>query len=203
MRHDFLDRYSRLDSPIHRIRPGLKLLVAIALVIATAFLPRHAWAPLVAVFVLLLGAAVLSRVPVRFLVRRVLWLEPFVLGVALLALFQPDGTRLFLFLLAKSTACLLAMALLVNTTPFAELLRVLERVRVPALLLTTLSLMYRYLFVLVDESGRMKRARASRTFTTGRSRTWHTLATVASQLFIRSTERAERIWAAMSARGWQ
>lgn len=203
MRHDFLDRYSRIDSPLHRIRPAVKLMVAIALVLATAFLPRHAWVPLTAVFVLLVGAAALSRIPVRFLVRRVLWLEPFVFGVALLALFQPGGTKLFLFLLAKSTACLLAMVLLVNTTPFAELLGVLKKIHVPALLLTTLSLMYRYLFVLVDESGRMKRARASRTFTRGRSLTWRTLSTVASQLFIRSTERAERIWAAMSARGWQ
>ena len=44
------------------------------------------------------------------------------------------------------------MVLLSNTTPFSELLRVLKAARVPALLVTTLSLMYRYLFVLVDES---------------------------------------------------
>ena len=73
-------------------------------------------------------------------------------GVAVMALFQPDGLRLFLFLVAKSTLCLLTMVLLANTTPFAELLRVLKAARVPALLVTTLSLMYRYLFVLLDES---------------------------------------------------
>lgn len=203
MRHDFLDRYARLDSPIHRARPSVKLLATLALVTATAFLPRQAWSPLAVVAVLLLAAAAASRIPWRFLARRVLCLEPFVLGVALLGLVQPGGLGLFLFLVAKSTVCLLAMVLLANTTPFSELLRVLRKARVPALLVTTLSLMYRYLFVLLDESGRMKRARASRTFEPQRSRTWHTMATVAGQLFIRSTERADRIWAAMCARGWQ
>jgi cobalt/nickel transport system permease protein len=203
VRHDFLDRYSRLDSPIHRARPAVKLVATLALVTATAFLPRLAWASLVAVIALLLAAAASSRIPWRFLARRVLWLEPFVLGVASLGLFQPGGLELFPFLLAKSTACLLAMLLLANTTPFAEILRVLRKAHVPALLVTTLSLMYRYLFVLIDEAGRMRRARASRTFEPRRQRTWHTMATVASQLFIRSTERADRIWTAMCARGWQ
>jgi len=63
--------------------------------------------------------------------------------------------------------------------------------------------MYRYLFVLVDEAQRMKRARASRTFTVRRGRSWRTLATVVSQLFIRASERAERIYGAMCARGWK
>ena len=46
-------------------------------------------------------------------------------------------------ILVKSSLCLLTMVLLANTTPFAELLRVLRRVRIPALLVTTLALLYR------------------------------------------------------------
>jgi len=153
--------------------------------------------------VFLVAVAGLSRVPWRFLALRVILLEPFVLGVAILAVFQPGGWRLFLFLVAKCTLCLMVMVLLSNTTPFADLLRVLKNWRMPALLVTTLSLMYRYVFVLVDEAQRMKRARMSRTFTPQRARTWHTMATVVSRLFIRSSERAERIYAAMCARGWR
>jgi cobalt/nickel transport system permease protein len=95
------------------------------------------------------------------------------------------------------------MILLANTTPFAEILRVLRQLRVPDIFITTLALMYRYLFVLADEAERMKRARQSRTFTHRRWLTWKTLATVIGQLFVRSTERAERIYAAMCARGWR
>jgi len=142
----------------------------------------------------------LSRIPPVFLARRLLLLEPVVLGVAVLALLQPGGLRVFATILTKSTLCLFTMILLSNTTPFAELLGVLRRVRFPALLITTLALMYRYLFVLADEAERMQRARQARTF--GRTR-WTVLATVLGQLFVRSTERAERIYAAMCARGWK
>ena len=203
MRHDFLDRYSRLDSPIHRASAAVKLVAALALVLAVVLLPPSRPVFLAAVAVVLLVVAGLSRIPWPALLWRVILLEPFVLGVAILALFQPGGWRLFLILVARSTLCLLTMVLLSNTTPFADLLRVLKAWRMPALLVTTLSLMYRYLFVLVDEAQRMQRARASRTFTPRRRRAWRAMATVVSQLFIRSSERAERIYAAMCARGWR
>jgi cobalt/nickel transport system permease protein len=147
--------------------------------------------------------AALSRIPWRFLLRRLLMLEPFVLGVAFMALFQPAGWPLFVVLVFKSTLCLFIMVLLSNTTPFSELLRVLKSARVPSLLVTTLSLMYRYLSVALDETQRMRRARAARTFTPRRGRAWRTMASVVSQLFIRASERAERIYRAMCARGWR
>ena len=60
-----------------------------------------------------------------------------------------------------------------------------------------------YLFVLADESERMRRARASRTFTRGRRARWQGLVTLVAVLFVRASERAERIYAAMCARGWK
>ncbi len=201
MQLDFLDRYSRLDSPLHRLGAGTKLGCALAMVIAVILLPPARPVLLLVPTALLLTVAAVSRIPGRFLVRRLILLEPFVLGVAILALFGPGGWRLFLVLVAKCTLCLATMVLLSNTTPFASLLRVLRAMRVPGLLVMTLSLMYRYLFVLTDEAQRMKRARMSRTFKTGRTWTWHTMSTVVSQLFVRASERAERIYAAMCARG--
>ncbi len=152
---------------------------------------------------IVLLAAALSRVPWGFLLRRMLFLEPLVIGVAVLSLFQPGGGRVFAVLVAKTSLCLFTMILLANTTPFADILRVLKALRVPPLLVTTLALMYRYLFVLVDEAQRMKRARMSRTFERRRSRSWSTMATVVSQLFLRAGDRAQRIYDAMCARGWR
>ncbi len=203
MRHDFIDRYSRLDSPIHRLPAGLKLAAALGVVTVIALLPVGAWGPFGTIALLLLLIAGLSRIPPRFVLWRLLALEPLALGVAGLAVFQPRGGRIFATMVVKTTLCLLTMILLSNTTPFSALLGVMQRARVPRLLISTLALMYRYLFVLTDEAQRMRRARASRTFQSGRWWTWRTLATVIGQLFIRSTERAERIYAAMAARGWQ
>jgi cobalt ECF transporter T component CbiQ len=203
MRHDFLDRFSRLDSPIHRSSASVKLVAAMALVVGTVLLPPSGLIPLVTISLFLIAVAAASRIPWWFLMRRILLLEPFVLGVAALALFGPGGWRLFAFLIAKATVCLSTMVLLTNTTPFSDLLRVLKSAQVPSLLVTTMSLMYRYVFVLLDEAGRMKRARDSRTFSRRHTRAWKSTATVVSQLFIRSSERADRIWAAMCARGWK
>jgi len=203
MRHDFLDRYSRLDSPVHRSTAGLKTAAALGMVLLVVLSPREAWAWFAAVAGCLGLYAAASRVPIGFLVRRLLWLEPVVFGVALLTLFQPRGLVVFSSILVKSTLCLFTMILLSSTTPFTELLRVLRRLRLPDLFVTTLALMYRYLFVLVDEAERMNRARAGRSYDQRRWPGWKSLATLISQLFIRSTERAERIYAAMLARGWK
>jgi cobalt/nickel transport system permease protein len=201
MRHDFLDRYSRLDSPVHHLPAWTKLAAALTIVMATLLSPRPAWLAGIALFLVVLAG--IGRIPWGFLARRLLLLEPFVLGVAVLSLLQHGGWQMFLFLVARCTLCLLTMVLLANTTPFSDLLHVLKTLHVPALLVTTLSLMYRYLFVLMDETQRMKRARMSRSFTPQRRWTWWATATVAGQLFIRASERAERIYEAMCARGWQ
>ena len=203
MRPDFLDRYSRLNSAVHRSPAALKLAVALAVVIATVLVPTSVHWFFIAIGAFLVTIAAISRIPPRFIVRRLLLLEPFVLGIGLLMLLEPEGWRVLSVFVMRSSLCLLTMILLSNTTPFAKTLGVLRRVRCPALMVTTLALMYRYLFVLLDEMQQMKRARLSRTFSPTRKRTWRWMGTMAGQLFVRSSERADRVYAAMCARGWK
>ena len=191
------------DSLVHRLPAALKLGVALVIIVATVLAPIQWQAWFIGVAMLLVLTAGLSQLPLFFLFRRLLMLSPFVLGVVLVNAFQPAGRDRWLAVAVKSVLCLLTVILVSNTTPFSQILRVLKSIRVPALLITTLALMHRYLFVLVDESERMRRARASRTFTRGRRFHWNTLATVVGQLFIRASERAERIYDAMCARGWK
>jgi cobalt/nickel transport system permease protein len=203
MRHAFLDRYSRLESPIHDLAAGTKLAAALILSLAVVLVPagRSWFFSAVACFLVVVGIA--SAIPARFILKRLLLLEPVVLGIALLQLLRPNGGESFLLILVRSTLCLLTMILLSNTTPFAEILGVLQRVRLPWIFVTLLALMYRYLFVLVDEAERMERARRSRTFDRKSRRSWKSVATLVGQLFVRSSERAERVYAAMCARGWK
>jgi cobalt/nickel transport system permease protein len=203
MRHDFLDRYSRLNSPIHRLPAAVKLLSTLCIIVAVVAMPfTEPWFFAVA-FGLLLVLMAVSAIPWTFIFRRLVLLEPLALGIAVMALFQTNGTMIFLAILTKSTLCLFTVILLSNTTPFEDLLRSLGRIGVPRILITILALMYRYLFVLIDERERLTRARMSRTFTASRVRRWQLLASLIGQLFVRSTERAERIYAAMTARGWK
>jgi cobalt/nickel transport system permease protein len=191
------------DSLVYRLPAALKLGVALVIIVVTVLAPVQWQAWFIGVAVLLVLMAGLSRLPLFFLFRRLLVLSPFVLGVVLVNVFQPAGRDKWLAVAVKSVLCLLTVILVSNTTPFSQILQVLKSIRVPALLITTLALMHRYLFVLMDESERMRRARASRTFTRGRRFHWNTLATVVGQLFVRASERAERIYDAMCARGWK
>ena len=189
--------------PLQRAPASLKLVVALLLLIVLAASPV-AWPLYAFVAAALLVLAGWSHVPLRTLLLRLLLIEPFVIGVALLTLFQPNGLAMFAALLVRSTLSISVVVLLGAVTPFPELLDVLRRARVPALMITTLALMHRYLYVLVDESSRMRTARASRTFAPApRLRAWSTLTTIVSQLFLRTSSRSERIYAAMCSRGWQ
>ena len=193
-------QHGYLHSPIHRLPAELKLGGGLVLITFTVLLPpMAAWFVFVAALLVLV--TVFSRISPLFLLKRLLLLAPFVLGVTLVNAFQPAYRAHWPWLLARSALCLLTVILVSNTTPFSDVLRVLRRIRVPALLITTIALMHRYLFVLAEEAERMRRARASRTFTARRRWQWPVLATVAGQLFIRASERAERIYAAMCARG--
>jgi cobalt/nickel transport system permease protein len=203
MRHDFIDRFSRLKSPVHRLPASLKLTIAVAVVMTVMMAPIGSPVVYGIVAAILIGAAAASRIPPAFLVKRLLFLEPFVVAIAALSLLKPGGLWMFLAIVCKSTLSLFTMILLSNTTRFTDILGVLREIGIPSLLVTVLALMYRYLFVLIDEAERMTRARASRTFAAGRLRLWKSAASVVSQMFIRSSERAERIYAAMLARGWK
>jgi cobalt/nickel transport system permease protein len=62
--------------------------------------------------------------------------------------------------------------------------------------------MYRYLFVLSDELVRMRRAKLARSLRWNLWSEFRLLGNFWGVLFVRAFERAERIHAAMCARGW-
>jgi cobalt/nickel transport system permease protein len=203
MRADFLDRHSRLDSAVHRLPAGYKAAGSLFLLLLLALLPPlQYWWP-IAIAALLLGLLAASRVPLRFVATRLLLLEPFALAVGVLALLQENGSERFLWIAIRSTLSLLIVILLSSTTPFHELLAVLRRLRAPAVIVSTVAMMYRYLFILSDEVQRKSRARRSRSFGARASRGWLLPASTAGQLFLRSMDRADRVYQAMTARGWR
>lgn len=202
MRHDFIDRYSRNSSVIHSLPAGVKLIFASATVFAVLLIPHYSWTAFLSVFSVMVMVAAFSRLPFGFLFQRMMMMEPFVIGVSFLALFRDDGILFFLSLVSKSSLALFVMLLLSNTTPFEKILMMLKRVNFPPVLVTILALFYRYVFVLIDESEKMNRARESRMFVRSRKSAWKVRSIMIGELFIRSSERAERIYSAMRARGW-
>jgi cobalt/nickel transport system permease protein len=196
------DPYIERESAIHRTSAHIKLLAAITLIISAVAIPRRFYWGYVVLAAILVLTSLLSRLPIAKILKRLILMEPFVVGISFLSLFQPDGGAVFVYLVVRGSLSLAAMVLLVATTRFTDLIAVLRKARLPWLLVTTLSLMYRYLFVIVAEADRMSLARASRNFVGNRRFHWRNLSDMIGFLFVRVVARAERIYAAMCARGW-
>lgn len=221
MDHDFLDKYSALDSPIHRLDPRAKLIGAIVFVLAIALTPAGQYPVYAALFALLAVVLALSRLPLGHIGRRSLVIIPFVVLVGLFIPFMKAGIPLFSFpvgpwdltvtregaavfvnALVKAWLSISALIVLSSTTGASRLFRAMQQLHLPRVMVIVLSLMYRYLFILQDEVMRLQRARQSRSFGAGRRRRLTTLGRMAGSLFIRSYERGERIYVAMLARGY-
>ena len=185
-----------------RLPSSFKTVAALAFIVIAALLPARAWTSYLVAAAVLGSAFLASGAPLARSTRRILVLEPFAAGTAALSFFQPHGAGLFFSMLAKSTLCVACVVLLSETTSFSERLDVARRARVPGPLVTTLALTYRYFFLLRDEMSRLTRARAARRFSGGRRAAWRSAAGVAGLLFVRASERAERVYDAMRARGW-
>ena len=166
-------------------------------------LPRHPDVLYVIPAAVIASLWVFCRMPLRYAFRRLLVAEVFILGIAVLALIKPTFQPVFFATLLKSNLCVIVMLLLTWSTPFQEILQEFRAWRIPPVILTTLALMHRYLPVLAEESRRMTRARASRSFSHRRLTAWQNLSLIIGQLFVRTAERAERIYLAMCARGWK
>ena len=221
-----LDRYLEGRSWFHSADARIKLVMALGFIFATTSIPPGKWIGFAAMLVLVWLAAAISRVGLLRVFLRSLIAIPFILialptvftkpGLPLfeldLTLFTLTGTRegldFFISVLLKSWASVTAAVVLTATTPPLRLLEALRALRVPAILVAIVMLMYRYLFVLVDEAQSLMRARTARSAAigpkSGGSLVWRAKSAggMAGSLFIRTLDRSERIYMAMLARGY-
>lgn len=221
MKHFFIDKYSGLDSCIHRLDPRVKIIAMFALILSVIFTPPDAFVSLALFFILIGALVVLSRIPVGFVLQRSLVIVPFVLMVAVFIPFfkkgeiaggyslgsleltvSYSGLMVLWNVLIKSYLSVLSMILLVASTAFSDLLKAMEKLRVPRLFLLIISFMYRYIFLFEDELMKMRQAKESRSV--GGSKPFHakTLANLLGVLFIRAYERGEQVYLAMCSRGF-
>jgi len=202
-------------SPLHRARPQCKIAASVAFVLAVVATPREAFWAFGVYGLALAGLAALGRVPLGLLARRLVIELPF-LAFAVFLPVVGRGERVEVLgvplavgglwaawnIVVKGTLGVAASAIVAATTPVAELLGGLERLRLPRALTTIAGFMIRYADVIGDEVRRMRIARISR----GHDPRWiwqaRAVASSAGTLFIRSYERGERVYLAMVSRGY-
>ena len=204
-----------VDTPVHRMAPQVKLAALLTFVVAVVATPdRSVWA------VAMLGALVAVAVgaaglPMRVLARRLVIEVPFLLFALALPLIGRPPRQDVLGVSVSTAGCwaawgIVCKALLAGaaavvlawTTPVADVLVGLERLRVPRVLTAIAGFMVRYAEVVSGELHRLQVARVSR----GDDPRWwwqgRAVAATAGTMFVRSFERGERVQRAMVARGY-
>jgi len=206
-----------MDSPVHRLDPRTKIACALAFCGIVVSMPALHPAKLAWCVPPLCAALGLSRLPLGYLLKRCLMLSPFVATVVIFFPFTGGGAHVASIgplkihsggllmsgsILARFFLTVLAALILACSTPFALLLKGLARFKLPRLFIMVLSFLYRYLFVLVDEADRMRRARDSRCPSTGGIAAARAVPGMLGMLFIRTYDRSDRVYSAMLARGF-
>jgi cobalt/nickel transport system permease protein len=151
-----------------------------------------------------------ARVSLSYLLWRALAASPFILLAAGLLAVQggvtpsgyPAGIPAALSVAGKGYTAAFLLAFLTATTPLAELLMALRRLRAPHVLNVILAMMYRYTSLLSEEYARMERARECRTVRPLGFTIFSVYGRQLGALVLRSWDRAERVHASMLARGF-
>ena len=203
------------DSPVHRLRPQVKIVALVAFTCAIAATPREAVWAFGAYTALLAALFALARVPATWVLSRSLVESPFlILAVAFPFMIQGPEVHIGFVtvsepglwagwnLFAKATLGVWAALLLSATTPIAGVLAGLSRLRCPEILLQITAFAIRYAHLTVAEVTQMRLARLARCDDPRFLWQAGALARSLGVVFIRSFERGERVWQSMAARGY-
>lgn len=201
--------------------PRAKIISFLAIILCMILTPITRLKDFGIYFLLILAISFLTKITHSQLLKRTCVLIPFVLFIAMCVPFVKEGhiwwslkigswklnvtyegAWTFLNIIVKSSLSILLLVIASTATTFSDLLKGLDLLRLPRLLVMLMSFMYRYIFVLLDEAKRLMRARTLRYFGSRYLEQFRVLGYMIGVLFIRTFERAERIYNAMILRGF-
>ncbi len=211
---DAMERTAHLRSPLHGLDARAKLTATVVFLVAMLSLPLTRLSDLLLCFAYPLLTAAMGRLDYGRIFRRSLVVLPFVAFIGVFNLFydrEPafrigalvvtGGWVSFLSIVLRGLLSVQALLILVYSTGYYRLCRSMQRMGVPSVFTSQLLFVYRYLYVLIEESLALSRARDARSFGR-RSYPLKVWGTMIGQLLIRTFDRAEHITQAMLARGF-
>ncbi|MDF2984641.1 MAG: cobalt transporter, permease protein CbiQ [Eubacterium sp.] len=105
-------------------------------------------------------------------------------------------------LVLKALGSVSCMYFLSLNTPMSDLFQVLGKTKLPKVIVILMELIYRYIFVLLEEVERMIIAKDSRLGNCNFRTALRSMGELVSMLFIRAYQRSGRIYAALESRGY-
>ena len=209
-----LDALAARRSPVHDLDPRAKLVTTLVFVATVTSFGRYEVAGLLPFGLYPLSLCLLGGVPAGFVLKRMALVSPF---AVLVGVFNPlldtapllalgpiplsGGWVSFTSILLRFVLTVSAALSLVTVTGFGPICAALERLGAPRAFVVQLMFLYRYLFLLTAEAGRMARARALRSFD-ARGPGLRVFGAMVGHLMLRTLDRAQRVHLAMRCRGF-
>lgn len=207
MHHAFIDKYSDLKSPLHSLDPRIKIILAFLIILVSVTIPFPHFIPLVFIGLIALILWFISGIPLKHLLHRLAIAIPFVALMGAGMIFGQESswemrTDRFLHITLRAGLAISVLTLLGSTTPFPMFLEGLKWFKIPKVIHSLLSFIYRFIYIIIDEFQRANRGRQSREFRRNLLLTWKGRSYMIGSFLIRSIERSERVYGAMLARGY-
>ena len=209
-----MDELGRKNSPVHRLDARVKALTTAAFLVVVMSFPRYEVSALLPFVLYPVTLMAVGGIPPGCIARKLLVAAPFALAVGI---FNPlldrhavatlgthtlsGGWLSLASIVVRFTLTVSAALILVACTGTHRLCAGLERLGAPQVFTIQLELLYRYLFVIAGEGSRMTRAAELRSAGRGTLR-FRTYAGLVGNLLLRSMDRAQRVYQAMNARGF-
>ncbi len=219
MSHVFSDVFAHRPNPVTGIDARLKIAFTV-IALGLNLLAANVYAPLAIAFFCLV-VLLLIRMPPRLLLLRlamplvmaavVLVTQIFFAGVAPLFTVSFWGLRLTgyedglargLLMMSRVLGGVSLIMFLSMSTPANKLFLAARWFRFPQVLVELALLIYRYVFVLLEEALAIRDAQRMRLGYCGWRRSMNSIAVLGGSLVLRAYDRAERVFEAMSARGY-
>ncbi|HOK94554.1 MAG TPA: cobalt ECF transporter T component CbiQ [Anaerohalosphaeraceae bacterium] len=210
----YMDTLAAGDSWIHRLDPRAKLLAAGVFIGMVMSFDKYQIMPVLSFMAIPIILTAISRLPTLYLIKRMLWVAPF---AVMFAVFNPlldrqillqigclqisGGVVSFASIMLRFCLTVLMVLILVGTTGFYMLCLAMEKLAVPEIFVLQLMFLYRYGFVLAEESGRMLRAFYLRA-PLKQTVSIPVFSKLLGTLFLRTTARSQRIYQAMYCRAF-
>ncbi|WP_461200947.1 energy-coupling factor transporter transmembrane component T family protein [Anoxybacillus sp. TBDG-1] len=197
----------------HDVHPLSMLIITFTYILVVASFHSYAFVELIPLSLYPITMIVFYRLSIRHIKNVLLTSLPFIIAIGVSQLFFINerisffhwhieaGWLAFATLFVKNTLAILAATVLFLTIPIEQLAGTLLSLRIPRLLVIQLLLTYRYIFLFLEEANRLRHAYMLRA-PSHRAIKLSVWGSLVGHLLLRTFERAERVYEAMTLRGF-
>ncbi len=216
--HNLLDDYA-IGNALLETNARLKLFLGLGAILLCVSSTTPI-APLFVAITMSLVTLILAKIPGRIYVRLLLVPLSFALLSATVVAFmhgsgqtlfsveldglnlviRDKGANLAALLIARTFGGMCSLFFIALTTPMIEIFAVLKSLRIPQSVIELSMMIYRYIFVFLDQAALIHSAQLMRLGDAGARNSINSFAMLSSVLFLRSWEQGERLIVAMDSR---